>query len=71
MKSGLHITEGVSGRFLYHLSEEGTNSTALCGAQTMYSGIPLSSWGVKGHLNEKFCAECSKELTVTNIQSSI
>lgn len=54
----LHVTEGVSGTYFYHLSAGGTNARALCGAQTMRTKIPLSSWGNKGHLNERYCAVC-------------
>ncbi|MDR9836961.1 MULTISPECIES: hypothetical protein [Herbaspirillum] len=57
---GLHITEGVSGTWFYHLSAAGTNARGLCGAQTMYTAIPLASWGAKGHLNERYCADCQR-----------
>lgn len=57
---GLHITEGVSGVYLYHLGEVGTNARGLCGAQTMNTQIPMASWGVRGHLNEKWCASCAE-----------
>ena len=56
---GLHITEGVGGVYSYHLSEAGTNARSLCGAQTMNTQIPVSSWGVRGHLSEKWCAKCA------------
>jgi hypothetical protein len=49
---GLHITEGVAGVYLYHLSEVGTNARSLCGAQTMNTQIPVASWGVRGYLKE-------------------
>lgn len=55
---GLHVTEGVSGTWFYHLSAAGTNAKGLCGERTMHTAIPLSSWGMKGHLNERYCAEC-------------
>jgi len=58
--AGLHVTEGVSGTWFYHLSEVGTNARGLCGAQTMYTAIPLSSWGAKSHLNERYCADCQR-----------
>lgn len=58
--SGLHVTEGVSGNWHYHLSAPGTNAKALCGAHTMYTGVPLSAWGFKGHLNETYCTKCAK-----------
>lgn len=55
---GLHVTEGVSGTWFYHLSMAGTNSKGLCGARTMNTGVPLSAWGSRGHLKERYCAEC-------------
>lgn len=57
---GLHVTEGVGGRWHYHLSPPGVNGTGLCGAKTMYTSVPLSSWGMKGHLNETYCSRCAK-----------
>lgn len=57
---GLHVTEGIAGYWSYHLSRQGTNATALCGARTMSTSIPLSGWGHIGHLNEKWCTECTR-----------
>ena len=56
----LHITEGVSGTWFYHLSEAGVNGRSLCGAMTMNTSIPLASWGAKGHLEERYCAKCER-----------
>jgi len=58
---GLHITEGVSGVYFYHLSEVGTNALSLCGARTMNTQIPVASWDVRGHLNEKWCVKCATQ----------
>jgi hypothetical protein len=55
----LHITEGVAGIWFYHLSPAGTNTKALCGAKTMNTALPLSSWGFRGHLNERYCDKCA------------
>jgi hypothetical protein len=57
---GLHITEGVSGYYHYHLSESNTNATALCGKMTMNTSILLSTWGHRGHLSETYCAACEQ-----------
>ena len=57
--SELHVTEGVGGVWFYHLSVAETNARSLCGAQTMNTQIPLSSWGVRGHLKEGWCAKCA------------
>lgn len=56
---GLHITEGVGGVYSYHLSDVGTNARSLCGAQTMNTQLRMASWGVRGHLNEKWCTKCA------------
>ncbi|MYM92540.1 hypothetical protein [Duganella vulcania] len=55
---GVHVTEGVSGTWFYHLSAAGTDVHGLCGAQTMHTAIPLARWGAKGHLNERYCSQC-------------
>lgn len=57
----LHITEGIGGAWFHHLSETNTNATALCGARTMNTSIPLARWGLRGHLNEGWCAECAAQ----------
>jgi hypothetical protein len=57
----LHITEGIGGVWFYHLSLASTNATALCGAKTMNTTIPIASWGVRGHLNEGWCAKCAAQ----------
>lgn len=53
------IRESVHGNFFYHIA---TNHRALCGrTMTLFTSIPFSYWGTKGHLNEKYCEECQKE----------
>lgn len=59
IENALHITEGIGGVWFYHLSVASTNATALCGAKTMNTSIPMASWGVRGHLNEGWCAKCA------------
>lgn len=55
------ICEGVGGRFFYHLCWiESDWSKAFCGAKTMRSGLPLSYWGTRTAIREKYCAECEK-----------
>lgn len=58
--AGLHITEGVAGTWYYHLSPVETNARGLCGAQTMNTQIPMSAWGSKGHLGERYCKDCQR-----------
>ena len=57
----LRITEGVAGTWFYHLGRG--DMVALCGAKTMQSNAPLSSWGFVGHLRERYCAECARLAT--------
>lgn len=53
------IVEGVEGFYRYHLIEAPSrNGKALCGAPCMVTAIPLTQWGQKTHLKEKYCAEC-------------
>ena len=56
----MFIVEGVSGYYFYHLSETGLNARpALCGnKKVMQTGLPIESWGMKTHLNERYCKEC-------------
>lgn len=54
----MHVTEGISGTWFYHLSEDGKTFRALCGAKTMHTNVPLSAWGTRSHLNERWCETC-------------
>ena len=58
----MHIVEGAAGVWYYHLSESGkSGSPALCGnTQVMSTDIPISYWGIRGHLNEGYCKDCEK-----------
>lgn len=58
----LKIVEGVESIWFYHLSRTGKPAKpALCGnARVMQTELPLESWGLRGHLNEKYCPECEK-----------
>jgi hypothetical protein len=51
--AALRITKGVAGTYLYHVAEPGKH-TALCHVRVMATSIPLSSWGAKSHLNERW-----------------
>ena len=59
----MHIVEGVSGLHHYHVAEDGTNATALCGARTMSTSIKLEDWGVPfgDHFPKRptWCSRCS------------
>lgn len=54
------VKEGIEGYYRYHLALP-DHHTALCGRLVMHTGIPLSAWGTKTHLNEKWCEKCKEE----------
>ena len=56
---GLHVTEGIGGTWHYHLSLAETNASGLCGAKTMLTSVPMGAWGLRGHLNERYCPDCA------------
>jgi len=41
----MKVTEGVSGLWHYHLSEDDSKTKALCGATMRESSEPLPPWG--------------------------
>jgi len=59
-KPEIVITEGIGGTFYYHFSEKKKFIRSLCGKKTMTTALPVSSWGIKTHLNERYCEECFK-----------
>lgn len=61
-KNAVHITESIGGNWFYHVSPQGINGKAVCGARTMHTSVPLNAWGIKTHLNERYCSECAKSL---------
>ena len=59
----MRVVEGVSGTWFYHLTDKDSDAVALCGAQTMHTAAPLSSWGFAGHpghIRYRYCKECEK-----------
>lgn len=58
------ISEGVSGVWHYHLSDESTGHRGLCGAHTMPTKIRLQDWRVQfgEHFPKRptWCDECEK-----------
>ena len=58
----LRVVEGVEGMFRYHLAPQ-DEMKAVCDPNTrvMHTSIPLHTWGFRGHLNEKYCAQCEAE----------
>jgi hypothetical protein len=64
MVGELSICEGISGTWFYHLSED-AGKTALCGARVMPTQIPLRTWGMVGHLHERYCSQCAQLRSLT------
>ena len=58
-KDDLAISESIHGTWYYHWSPKESPHTALCGAKTMVSHAPASSWGDVGHLKEGYCSACA------------
>ena len=56
----MFIVEGVAGVWFYHLSDTGKSGhPALCGEQdVMSTSLPITSWGYRGHLKERYCTTC-------------
>ena len=52
------VTEGVQGTWYYHISKKNEFTKSLCGAHAMITSLPLSSWGIKSRLGERFCDQC-------------
>jgi hypothetical protein len=56
--SKLTIRESIHGNFLYHLAMDGK---ALCGKKiTIHTNLNIETWGMKTHLNEKYCIKCQE-----------
>jgi len=54
------IWEGVESTYNYHISDGGRTDT-LCGnTHVMTTGLPLSTWGMKTHIGERYCSKCSE-----------
>lgn len=67
------ICESVNGNWHYHLFNRkyGKDSIALCGAQTMWSGAPIDTWGfIPEHIPTKYCPKCEK-IALSNKQDII
>jgi len=51
------LREGVRGTWFYHYSKSGV---ALCGANTMPTGVRSETWGARTHLHERYCSKCAE-----------
>jgi hypothetical protein len=54
------IVESIFGNFLYHIALDGEPLCGKARIETMPTSIPLSAWGVRGHLKERYCKECER-----------
>ena len=56
----MKVVEGLAGYYFYHISKTGlTGKPALCGdSKVMCTFVPMDSWGVQTHLNERYCKKC-------------
>ena len=53
------IRENISGYYLYHIADE--SNIPLCKENnTMSTSLSLKSWGMKTHINERYCKKCNK-----------
>ena len=53
----LVVDENISSTWFYHLRMTDEVS-ALCGVQTLRDEKPLSDWGHKSHIKERYCKKC-------------
>lgn len=60
--SEYQVVEGICGTWYYHLAKKDESpNRALCDAQTMSTKIPVTTWGLITHLNERYCKKCKKQ----------
>ena len=59
-RNDLVVKEGVEGTYHYHLAPKHL-WVSLCGRRVMQTSIPVSAWGGKSHLNEKWCEDCREK----------
>lgn len=64
MKSLHVIDEGIENMYVYHIRLKDKNYPgyfkAICGVNLLGKELPLDFWGLKTHMNEKYCEECMK-----------
>ena len=57
-KPEIVVTEGIEGRWYYHLSDADYYRKALCGKPAMPTSLSIELWGTITHLKERYCEEC-------------
>ncbi|MES2106919.1 MAG: hypothetical protein V4634_23080, partial [Pseudomonadota bacterium] len=48
----------VAGTKFYHLSTALSKSVSLCDKLTMNANLPLTHWGTKTQVKERYCSKC-------------
>lgn len=72
MNRQLEVTEGVTGMWFYHISENGAFTRGLCGAHTMKTNMPLAQWGhVSKHIGERYCSKCAELAGLTQDRAEV
>ena len=59
MSAELEIVEGTAGTWHYHLRRAPSRATVCGNERVMSTQLPLTAWGTKSHLNERWCESCS------------
>ena len=59
----IEVREGIESAFHYHLGPPKVY-VSLCGAKVMATGIPVSAWGSKSPLRERWCKECYRRASL-------
>lgn len=68
---GFEVVESLAGNWHYHLARQGEPlAVAVCdpSVPVMRSPSPLSNWGYRGHLNERYCAQCEARARQEGVQ---
>jgi len=58
IRADLRVAESIHGTYYYHLRRD-ADHFGLCGDRVMHTSIPVSAWGTRGHLNERWCTRCA------------
>lgn len=58
-KARFGVAEGIHGTWYYHLRRP-DDHFGLCGDRVMYTSIPVSAWGTRTHIKERWCSRCEK-----------
>lgn len=65
-KPAFVVSEGIEGRWNYHISRSDVKAVSLCGKTTMLTNIPLTAWNKTPkdyHLPETWCNKCEEMIS--------